>query len=130
MNFNNNNKVPKSESLKCNFPPGGNANFSVGWGQSSEPVKSLNQTGKNYGSNLNYTSNNQFDKENVNKSNIIAGVSTQNKDSGYGNAKFNVFKDTNYSDKSSSIKVNHMPGGKSNVYLGNDSSSYNDYRKK
>ena len=120
----------KNQSIKCNFPPGGNTNLSLEWGQPSGPEKNLKQTGKNYGSNIEYTSNNNFDKENVNKSNIIAGMSTQTKNAGYGKPKFNIFNETNYSEKSSSIKVNHMPGGKSNVYLGNDSSNYEDYRRK
>lgn len=119
MNFNNNNKVAKNESLKCQYPPGGNTNFSLGWGQKAEPVNSKSQnTGKNYGSNIQYTSNNFFDKENVNNNNVLAGVSTQNKENGYGKPKFNIFNETNYSEKSSSIKVNHMPGGKSNVHFG------------
>ena len=67
MNYEN---KARNQSLKCNFPPGGNSNFSLGWGQSSEPVKSLDHTGKNYGSNIQYTSNNYFDKENVNKSKL------------------------------------------------------------
>ena len=130
MNFNNNNNLPKNESLKCNFPPGGNANFQVGWGQGSEPVNSNKQGQKNYGSDINYTSNNNFDKENVNKSNLLAGKSTQTKDCGYGKPKFNIFNETNYSEKNPSIKVNHMPGGKSNVYLGGDSSNVEEYRRK
>jgi len=130
MNFNNNNNIPKNQSLKCNYPPGGNSNFSVGWGQGPEPVNSLKQTGKNYGSNINYTSNGNFDKENVNKSNLSAGVTTQTKNAGYGKPKFDIFNGTDYSEKSSSIKVNHMPGGKSNVHFGNDSSNYEEYRKK
>jgi hypothetical protein len=130
MNFNNNNNTQKNQSLKCNYPPGGNTNFSIGWGQGPEPVNSLKQTGKNYGSNINYTSNGYFDKENINKSNVIAGISTQTKSAGYGKGKIDIFNGTDYSEKSSSIKVNHMPGGKSNVYLGNDSSNYEEYRRK
>ncbi len=117
------------QSLKCNFPPGGQSNFQMGWGQPNDPVtKDTNFTIKNYGSNYNTVNNN--DKENVNKMNIIAGMSTQSKDSGYGKAKINLFNDYNYSEKAPSIKISQQPGGNSKIIFGTDSSNYEEYRKK
>ncbi len=128
MNFENNkNKV---QSVKCNFPPGGQSNFQMGWGMPNDPVsRDTKISSKNYASNCNTIINNS-DKENVNKVNIIAGMSTQSKESGYGKAKFNIFNDTNYSEKTPSIKISQNPGGKSNLCFGNDSSNYEEYRRK
>ena len=129
MNFDgNNNKV---QSVKCNFPPGGQSNFSLGWGQQTEPVnKGPKYSGKNYGTNCENNSVSNSDKENVNRMNIIAGMSTQNKDSGYGKSKINLFNDYNYSEKTTSIKISQTPGGKSYVCFGSDSSNYEEYRRK
>ena len=121
----------KVNSVRCNFPPGGQSNFQMGWGQSTEPVvKSTKYSAKNYSSNNNYDSVNINDKENVNKSNIVAGVCTQNKECGYGQNKVNLFSGYQASEKSTSIKVNQNPGGKSSVCFGTDSSNYEEYRRK
>jgi len=117
------------QSLKCNFPPGGQSNFQMGWGQPNEPVsKDTKFSMKNYGSN--YNSVNINDKENVNKSNIMAGISTQSKEGGYGKAKINLFNEYNYLEKTPSIKVSQQPGGNSNIIFGNDSSNYEEYRRR
>lgn len=119
----------KVQSLRCNFPPGGQSNFQMGWGLPNDPVtRDTKFSSKNYGSN--YNSVNISDKENVNKANIMAGISTQSKESGYGKAKINLFNEYNYSEKTPSIKVSQNPGGKSNVCFGTDSSNYEEYRRK
>jgi len=126
-----NSETPRSriQSVKCNFPPGGQTNFQMGWGLPNDPVtKDTKLTSKNYGSN--YNTVNVNDKENFNKMNIIAGVSTQSKDSGYGKPKINLFQDYNYAEKTTSIKVTQNPGGRSNVCFGTDSSNYEEYRRK
>lgn len=120
----------KVQSVKCNFPPGGQSNFVMGWGQTNEPViRNTKYPNKNYNTN-DYNSVNSGDKENVNKLNIVAGITTQNRDGGYGKAKINLFNDYNYSEKNTSIKVSQQPGGKSNICFGTDSSNYEEYRKK
>lgn len=118
----------KVQSLKCNFPPGGQSNFQMGWGMPNDPVsRNTKFSNKNYGSNYNSVSNG--DKENVNKMNMMAGISTQSKESGYGKAKINLFNEYNYAEKTPSIKVSQNPGGKSNVCFGTDSSNYEEYRR-
>lgn len=127
MNFEGN--TNKIQSVKCNFPPGGQSNFQMGWGLPNEPVsRDTKVSSKNYASN--YNSVNNADKENVNKSNFMAGMSTQSKDAGYGKSKINLFSDYNHSEKTQSIKVSQNPGGKSNVCFGTDSSNYEEYRRK
>jgi len=127
MNLDGN--LNKIQSVKCNFPPGGQSNFQMGWGLPSEPVsRDSKLSSKNYGSNYNSVSNN--DKENVNRSNFMAGMSTQSKESGYGKSKINLFNDYDYCEKTPSIKISQNPGGKSNVCFGTDSSNYEDYRRK
>jgi hypothetical protein len=150
MNFQESKKV---SSIKCHHPPGGSTNFSLGWGN----INSYNQptsqrslkrsdsktdfniiTGEAY--NLNVM--NVEEKENMNVSNketisaieMVEDTNTKTMKApyDYSKQKMNLF-DTEknlYSEKTSSIKITYAPGGKSNVFLGDDKTSYEEYRKK
>jgi hypothetical protein len=45
-------------------------------------------------------------------------------------SNFNLFGESTYDQKQSSIKVTNNPGGKGNIILGSDSTNYEDYRRK
>src|SRR5574343_518397 len=118
MFFDNSNT--KSQSIKCNHPPGGSTNFSFGWGQnldnSSRDLKmtstKITQTTDNK-ENTQYYTNREVAKNTAKPT-------------------FSLF-DSNYaesSNKSSSIKITYAPGGKSNIVLGSDSRNYDEYRQK
>ncbi len=150
MNFDNYGECKKS-SMKRQYPPGGSSNFSLGWESDLQPIpQKTSSKGANF--NIitgNYNSNGEVDvkfqnpqettenKENYPSVNIIPfddkndymklSIKTD-----FKRSNFSLFNnDSNVSqDKPNSIKVTYAPGGKSSVLLGNDSTSYEEYRKK
>lgn len=131
----------KSSSIKCQYPPGGNANFSFTWkndGQ-TEPRK-LNRSRS--GSRSKYNIINNIPNENTDMMNINTVNCYNQSDDGkksaiktnyeIGKPKMNLFDDQRnvYGSKPSSIKVQNVPGGRSNVILGSDSTNYEEYRRK
>lgn len=146
----------KISSIKCHHPPGGSTNFNLNWG--SEDIKvarSLQRTNSKTNFNIITGEGLMEDKENVifnnkmtNNSEVI-NINSMDKggkilpnlkedskkcsiktDYEGGKNQFNLFgADTpRGTNKVSSIKVTYAPGGKSNVFLGDDKTSYNDYR--
>jgi hypothetical protein len=124
----------KVSSIKCQYPPGGNANFSLNWSsQSSQDQRKtqrstsrnryniLTNEKENFEGMMNIKTYNDDDKKQAIKTNYDIGKS-----------KVNLFNETknSYLDKPSSIKVAHAPGGRSNIIFGDDTSSYEDYRRK
>ena len=100
----------KTQSIKCNQAPGGKSTFAFNY--------------EDYGINETRIKNeyNILTNENMNIENIKD--KNQSIKTGYGSkSNLNIFGE-------SSIKVTVSPGGMSNVYLGNDSTNYEDYRKK
>jgi hypothetical protein len=124
-------------SIKCQQQPGGNSNFSFTWKNDGhiEPRRRNSRSGSR--SKYNILTNENTDMMNINTVNNY-DVNDDGKKSGLktnyeiGKPKMNLFDDQKniYANKSSSIKVQNAPGGKSNIILGSDSSNYEDYRRK
>lgn len=106
----------KNESIKCNQAPGGNSSFAFNYNDTGVPTPKY--TTQKFASNV-------FSNENLNTNNKAESLKTFGKQD-----KLNLFGESNYSLKQSSIKVTAGPGGNSNIVFGNDSSNYEDYRRK
>jgi hypothetical protein len=156
MNFESYNKENKKTSIKCHQAPGGNTNFSLGWGSENTSVpQNRSHKRSNSGSDYNIISGEKFttnetvkteDKENVsvNKTQPMMHnngfLNFNNQDKNFsiktnyetGKNQFDIFKNEqpDGSKTHSSIKVQHAPGGNSNFTFGNDSTGYDEYRKK
>jgi hypothetical protein len=150
----------KKTSIKCHHPPGGSSNFSFNWGNnvqdtnSRQTIRSTSKTKYNIINGLNNVDAYSFstvkpeEKENMNinlvpvtgsedfevpdakKQTTISSVSSIKTNYQSGKAKLNIFNGDSADEKSTSIRVNHAPGGKSTVCFGNDSTSYEQYRRK
>jgi hypothetical protein len=156
MNYDKMNEDKKS-SIKCNQAPGGKGNFSFNWGNDPLPKRIRTQSRSNSKSNYNIITGEALknqavkneEKENSNRninnitvihkgSSILPSDNDINKkisiktDYESGKNTFNLFNapTPTTQEKSSSIKVNHAPGGKTNFNFGNDTTSYNEYRRK
>lgn len=126
-------------SIKCHHPPGGNSSFSLGWNGENTPTKRTmsRQLSK---SRLNIITNelNPENQENMTNSQLNINVITEflepmTKSQKFANtprSKLNLFGNYENAERTNSIKVSNAPGGRSNVLLGSDNTSYNDYRRK
>ena len=139
MNFSKFEETKKT-SIKCHHPPGGNSNFSLGWSGESAPAKNNQSKAQNFNiltGEANTTPSNLVDQENINQINVqtenveFAEPLASGKFSKTPRANLNLFGNYETNDKTTnSIKVTNAPGGKSNVFLGGDNTSYNEYRRK
>jgi hypothetical protein len=107
----------KTESIKCHQAPGGNSSFAFSYSDNSSVTKSTSQK----------FSSNVFSNENCNTTNY----KSESIKTSYGKqGNLNIFGESNYDQKQPSIKVTAAPGGGSNIVFGNDSSNYEEYRRK
>ena len=127
----------KIASIKCQHPPGGNTNFSFNWKNEGQPEqRRMRSRSNSRNKNFNIISNENTDMMNINA--INCGNSDEGKKSAIktnyevGKPKMNLFDEQKnvYGSKPNSIKVHHAPGGRSNIILGDDSTNYEEYRRK
>jgi hypothetical protein len=107
----------KINSIKCKQAPGGNSSFAFSYDDTNASVPKA--TTQKFASNV-------FTNENCNTTNYKnESIKT------FGNkSNLNIFGESTYDQKQSSIKVTAGPGGASNIVLGSDSSNYEEYRRK
>ncbi len=138
MNFESYNKDSKKTSIKCHHPPGGSANFSLGWTKSETFAAKVPFDHNPYPKdavNVEDKENNTF-MSNSNQGTFLnfndeAKKTTIKTDYSNGKNNFNIFNENvGNVDKTKSIKVACAPGGKSNFVFGDDTTSYEDYRRK
>jgi hypothetical protein len=115
----------KVQSIKCQQAPGGNSTFQFQWKEPAPttPTKTRNRSKVNYNI-INYESD-PYNKENTTSPNVQSI-----KTNGYSKSNFNLTGNYETNDKTKSIKVTTAPGGRSNIIFGNDSTNYEDYRRK
>jgi hypothetical protein len=115
----------KVQSKRCHQAPGGNSTIQLNWeGQApATPTKTRNRSKVNY--NIINCQDDPFNKENTNSPNVHSI-----KTAGYSKSNFNLTGTYEANDKAKSIKVTTAPGGRSNIIFGNDSSNYEEYRRK
>jgi hypothetical protein len=127
----------KLTSIKCQYPPGGNTNFSFNWKNEGQPeYRRMKSRSNSRTKNFNIISNENTDMININA--VKVDCSDEAKKSAIktnyeiGKPKMNLFDEQKnvYGSKPTSIKVQHAPGGTSNIVLGNDSTNYEEYRRK
>jgi hypothetical protein len=143
--MNSSNGFEKKNSLKINFPPGGNSNFSLGWNKEGTQATTPRHQRSNSKTNFNIVTGQDYtdviEKENY-SSNIqdfrqpqyIEPVKKTNAiKTDYNRSQFNIFYQNNNlsnQQKQQSIKVGQAPGGQSSVHFGDDSRNYDEYRRK
>lgn len=121
----NSNDRGRINSIKCKQSPGGNSQFSLGWSNSEPEVYVPKMKRSNSKVNYNIVSNELYDQNGNVKTDDKENYSSVNV-----NQIVNVEPMSNGDEKKSSTKVTQAPGGKSTICFGNDSASYDDYRKK
>jgi len=129
----------KVQSIKCQYPPGGNTNFSFAWKNEGQmDPRRINRSRSGSRSKYNIITNVANENTDMMNINTVNNNGDDGKKSAIktnyevGKPKMNLFDDQKnvYGGKASSIKVQNAPGGRSNIILGNDSTNYEDYRRK
>lgn len=135
----------KLTSIKCHQAPGGNSSFNVAWtSDNSKPRRSHSRRGSISNLNTITGETNQVyadfyeNQENTTQSNLntqandgfAQPIPKSGKFANTPRGTLNLFGNYDNIQKPNSIKVSNAPGGKSNVLLGDDATSYNEYRTK
>src|SRR5690606_24483829 len=110
---------------KCKQSPGGNSSFAFGWSDNTQttPRKQRSRSKVKYNI-INY------ETDPYNQDDLPKQATPSIKTAGYTKSQFNLSGDYTANDKVHSLKVTAAPGGRSNIVFGNDSTNYEDYRRR